>query len=98
MIKCKVIEKFSLKDFYKLKNIERVSLDTEGKLYVGDQFECDQKMADYLTGNNVLKKTVVKIVEVEPEEVVKAVEPEIIIDEEKVKDIVLEKPKKKKRK
>lgn len=77
MIKCKVIEKFSLKDFNKLKNIERVSLDTEGELYVGDQFECDQKMADYLTGNNILKKTVVEIIEVDPESEQEVTEQEV---------------------
>lgn len=64
MIKCEVIEKFKLKDFGKLKNISRVSTDEIGTLFVGDTFECDEEMAKYLTGDNVLKKVVVKVIEV----------------------------------
>lgn len=67
MIKCEVIEKFDLKDFDKLKNIQRKSLDVKGSLFVGDTFECDKNMVDYLTGNNALNKVVVKVIEVEPE-------------------------------
>ena len=70
MIKCKVIEQFDLKVVYKLKNIKRKGADMKGRLFVGDSFECDEKMADYLTGNNVLKKTVVKVVEVEPKKAI----------------------------
>lgn len=81
MIKCKVIEDFSLKNFDKLKNIERVSVDRKGNLYVGDVFECDEDMAIYLTGNNPLKKVVVEVIEVEPEtheaEVVEATKIEV---------------------
>lgn len=87
MIKCEVVEKFNLKDFAKLKNIKRVAKDVEGKLFVGDTFECDEAMADYLTGNNVLKKAVVKIIEVAKKETTK----EAKIVEEIVKE---EKPKK----
>ena len=86
MIKCEVIEKFNLKDFAKLKNVKRVAKDVEGKLFVGDTFECDEAMADYLTGNNVLKKAVVKIIEVAKKETTK--EAKIIdevIEEEKSK-------------
>lgn len=67
MIKVETIEKFNLKDFDKIKIIKRKNLDAKGTLYVGDIFECDENMAKYLTGNNVLGKTVVKIIEVEPE-------------------------------
>lgn len=66
MIKCEVIERFDLKDFSKLKNIQRKATNVEGKLFVGDTFECDEDMADYLLGNNILKKVVVKVIEVEP--------------------------------
>lgn len=69
MIKCEVIEKFDLKDFDKLKNIQRKNLDVKGSLFVGDTFECNEKMVDYLTGNNVLNKEVVKVIEVEPEKI-----------------------------
>lgn len=64
MIKCEVIEKFDLKDFGKLKNIQRKAADIKGSLFVGDTFECDKEMADYLLGNNALNKTVVKVIEV----------------------------------
>lgn len=67
MVKCEVIENFSLKDFNKLKNIKRKSADVNGSLYEGDTFECDEKMAKYLTGDNALEKVVVKVIEVEPE-------------------------------
>ena len=87
MIKCEVIEKFNLKDFAKLKNVKRVAKDIEGKLFVGDTFECDEAMADYLTGNNVLKKAVVKVIEVAKKEITK--EAKI------VEEIIEEQPKKK---
>ena len=67
MIKCEVVENFDLKAFGELKNIIRKSKDDKGKLYIGDTFECSQQMAEYLTGNNPLRKAVVKIVEVQPE-------------------------------
>lgn len=66
VIKCEVIEQFTLKEFDKLKNIKRKSVDNYGKLYIGDTFECDEQMAKYLTGNNEKGKTVVKILQVEP--------------------------------
>ena len=67
MIKCEVIEKFNLKEFAKLKNIQREAKDVEGKLFVGDTFECDEKMADYLTGNNKIGRAFVKVIEVHEE-------------------------------
>ena len=87
MIKCEVIEKFNLKDFAKLKNIKRVAKNVEGKLFVGDTFECDETMADYLTGNNVLKKAVVKVIEVAKKEPTK--------DAKIIEEIIKEQPKKK---
>ena len=73
MIKCEVIEKFKLKDFGKLKNISRVAVDEIGTLFVGDTFECDEEMAKYLTGDNALKKVVVKVVEVKQPKIKDAV-------------------------
>lgn len=66
MIKCEVIKEFTLKRFDELKNIKRRRLNTKGKLYVGDTFECDKEMADYLMGDNKDKQVVVKVIEVEP--------------------------------
>lgn len=109
MVKCEVIEKFTLKEFDKLKNIERASnIGKYGELNPRDTFECDEEMAKYLTGDNALNKVVVKVIEVEPDEVsvevVQAV-ADAIVDEAKeqdksveeiVKEIQEEKPKKKK--
>lgn len=89
MIKVEVIEKFTLKDFDELKNIERRSVDEKGTLFVGDTFECNKDMVDYLTGNNPLNKVVVKVVEIVPEK-----EATVLLDEEKKE----ENPKKKKKK
>lgn len=66
MIKVEVIEGFTLKDFNLLKNIERKGSNKPGELFVGDTFECDEKMAKYLTGDNTQKKVVVKVIEVAP--------------------------------
>lgn len=96
MIKCEVIENFSLNDFDKLKNIQRKGVDVKGQLVKGDVFECDEKMAKYLTGDNALNKAVVKIIEVEPKEEVEE-EKEESITEEVVEEKHIEKPKKKKK-
>lgn len=102
MIKCEVIKNFSLKEFDKLKNIQRKNLDTKGKLYVGDTFDCDKKMADYLTGNNLKGDVVVKVIEVIPEEdVFEKFEEEVIDNVEYAKDAETKaeaKPEKKKKK
>ncbi len=66
MIKVEVIKEFTLKDFDKLKNIKRKMVEKEGKLYIGDTFECDEKMYDYLTGKNDSGAVVVKVVELMP--------------------------------
>lgn len=93
MIKCEVIEDFSLREFAKLTNIVRKARNVQGKLFVGDTFECTENMADYLTGNNPLNKAVVKVIEIEQPKVKDA---KII---EKVEDAIEgldKKPKKKK--
>lgn len=69
MIKCKVIENFTLEKFNQLENVKKVETRKGNEFGIGDTFECTEKMADYLTGNNALNKTVVKVIEVEPEQV-----------------------------
>ena len=64
MFKCVVTEEFTLKEFDKLQNIKRARINTYGRLYKGDTFECDEEMVDYLTGKNDLNKVVVKVIEV----------------------------------
>lgn len=69
MIILKVTEDFTLGDFHKLKNIVRYNShkDDEGRLYEGDEFECDREMADYLMGGNRFKKAYAEIKEIIPE-------------------------------
>lgn len=67
MIKVEVIENFTLKKFGELKNLVRKSIGKEGELKVGDTFECSEEMAQYLTGDNALKKVVVKVIEIKEE-------------------------------
>lgn len=72
MIKCKTIKEFTLKKFKELKNIERANdVYVEGKLYVGDTFECNKDMVDYLLGDNPKNETVIEVIEVIPEEKIK---------------------------
>ena len=68
MIKCEVVQRFTLERFNELKNIQRIGVDTYGELYVGDIFECEKELADYLTGNNSKNACVVKVIEIIPEE------------------------------
>lgn len=103
MIKCEVIENFSLKEFDKLKIIERKGKDTRGQLNKGDIFECDEEMARYLTGENPLNKVVIKVIEVKPKiekEEKQEAKDEKIASKEEVRGTdtptIEEKPKKKK--
>lgn len=85
MIKCEVIEDFRLGDFKKLKNIVRKGKSLEGYLYKGDTFECDEEMAEYLTGHNKLNKSFVKVIELIPNNEKLITESEIKYTEEEVK-------------
>lgn len=67
MIKLQAIESFTLERFDELENIERVGQDTYGRLNTGDKFECTKDLADYLLGDNPVKRAVVKVIEVIPE-------------------------------
>ena len=89
MIKVEVIGGFTLEDYKKLKNVKKVTNRKENEFGVKDTFECDEKMVDYLTGNNALNKVVVKVIEVEPEKDI----TETIIDirSEEVKEILNDK-------
>lgn len=98
MIKCEVIEQFTLKNFYKLNNIKRKSVDVKGTLFIGDTFECDKEMCDYLMGKNEQGKVVVKVIEVVPE--IKILSQSPVEELEKAVNvkakITITKPKKKK--
>lgn len=99
-INVEVIENFNLKAFDKLENIKRAGEDIEGKLFVGDTFDCDEDMYDYLMGNNSLNKAVIKKIKIKEikdevsEEQVQAVANAIVEEAEeqnkKVEEIVNE--------
>lgn len=97
MIKCKAIKEFTLKKFNELKNIERANdVYVDGKIQVGDIFECNKDMADYLLGDNAKKEVVVEIIEVIPEkEEIKKVEE---VKEEPKKEVKKTTKKKSKKK
>ena len=52
MVRCEVIEGFTLGKFDELQDIKRKSKDKKGELFVGDTFLCTTEMAEYLTKNN----------------------------------------------
>jgi len=97
MVKVKVIEKFTLENFKELQNVSKAAQRKENEFNIGDTFECDEKMVDYLTGNNPLKKQVVEIIEVKPKEETKEVEEEVEIIEEEVEPKATFKKKKNKK-
>lgn len=79
MIKCEVIEGFTLGRFNELKNLERAGVNkTNGELFVGDTFECEKDLADYLLGQNAKNKVVVKVIEIIPPKVEKPVEEKTV--------------------
>ena len=63
-----IIDTFTYKDFDKLKNVKRINGDRneKGHLYLGDTFECSKSIADYLLGDNNLKKCVIEVIEIIP--------------------------------
>lgn len=67
MVRCEVIEGFTLGKFDELLDIKRVNLDIKGQLFVGDTFLCTEEMAEYLTKNNAKERAFVKIIEVIPD-------------------------------
>jgi hypothetical protein len=69
MIKVRVIRKFTLKDFDKIKPtlVRATNENKEGELEIGDTFECDKQMAEYLLGKNPYDSAFIEVIEVEPE-------------------------------
>lgn len=66
MIKARANQDFSLERFNELKNIQRFRKEEEGKIFKNDIFECEEDLADYLSGNNKLNIKVIDIIEVIP--------------------------------
>lgn len=80
MFKVEVIEEFTLGRFDELKNIQRKSKEEKGRLFVGDKFECDKDMLDYLMGANALKRAFVKVIEIIPVETETKNAKEVLIE------------------
>lgn len=91
MIKVEVIEGFTLERYNELVNIQRKGAGRDGLLCVGDIFECDKELADYLLGKNPLGRPFVKVIEVIPAKVEKKEE----FVKEEVKPITKKSSKKK---
>lgn len=87
MIKVEVIEPFTLGRFDELENIERASVETPGKLNMGDKFECTKDIADYLLGDNPIKRPVVKVIEIIPAEIPTPNAVEVKIPQEVIKSL-----------
>ena len=68
MIKAKAIGEFTLQRFSELENIKRRNLVEEGKIFIGDTFECSEELAEYLNGKNPIEKSFIDIIEIIPEE------------------------------
>ena len=68
MVKVKALQEFTYGNFNKITNLVRydTNKDKDGRLYAGDVFECTKDMAKYLTGG--CGYTLVKVIEVIPEE------------------------------
>ncbi len=68
MIKVEVTEDFTLARFNEIENLVRKNRNEQGKLFKGDTFECNEEMAKYLSGDNILKRPFIKVVEILPKE------------------------------
>lgn len=72
MVKLEATQEFTLARFNELKNIQRRSITpNDGRILVGDTFECEKDLADYLLGGNAKRVVVAKLVEIIPEELPK---------------------------
>lgn len=67
MIKVEVVENFHLGKYNELKNIQKRVQTEDGRLSIGDIFECTEEMAEYLTGKNALGRSFVRVIEIIPE-------------------------------
>lgn len=65
-IKCEAIVDFTLARFSEIYDIERRTIEQNGKLFTGDKFKCSKELAEYLAGKNDKGNVVVKIIEVIP--------------------------------
>jgi len=92
MVKLQATRDFTLEKFKRLQNIVRANKekDKDGELYKDDFFECDEEMAEYLTGKNDKNLVVAQVIEIQPPIETKKKDESII-----VKDTTIKKGKKK---
>ena len=69
MIKLQALENFTLERFNEIQDIERAGRDQKNWINKNDTFKCNKDLADYLLGDNPLKRPVVKVIEVVPEKI-----------------------------
>lgn len=69
MVKLEALDDFTLEEFDKLINVIRKdpSKNEKGWVYLGDVFECNEKMQKYLSGDNNYKRAFARVIEVIPE-------------------------------
>ena len=84
MVKVRVIQEFTLQAFSEARNLKRIDSkkNEEGRLYVGDTFECTDAFSEYLTGKNQNGLIVVEIIDTVEEEpkVEKKEEPKAFLE------------------
>ena len=68
LITVECLDSFSLSAFNDIYNLKRKNIynNQSGELYLGDVFDCDQQLADYLMGNNANGTIVVKEIKKTP--------------------------------
>lgn len=94
MIKLKALENFTLERFNEIQDIERAGKEQKNWINKNDTFKCGKDLADYLLGDNPLKRPVVKVIEVEYVEYKNA---KIVTITEETKKVMKEKITKKKK-
>lgn len=68
MIKVEVLENFAFARYNEIEDtLQSKAIKQKGRLFLGDIFECNKEMSDYLLGDNPIKRPVVKIIEIIPE-------------------------------
>ena len=81
MVKLQATQDFTLEKFNEIKITKRKNKDEKGWIYTDDIFECNDNMADYLTGGNDRKLVVAKILEVIQEPKEQEIKEQVIVQE-----------------
>lgn len=95
MIKLKALENFTLERFNEIQDIERAGKEQKNWINKNDTFKCGKDLADYLLGDNPLKRPVVKVIEIESEKTIEKFKEEVF-KKDALEFIEKTKPKKKK--